>query len=183
MMRIILVTAVSVWACAATAQDTNIFRTQIALFEARPNVVILKGISPVGSVQLGFGQLSVGCKETKDLNTGEKIHGLIIEVEGSQFASEAALIDDNEVDSLFNGISYLAKINSDITELPGFEASYITKAGLRITAEGVRKDGAVLNYVEFEPYPRIALTTVQMNQFAALIQQGRKTLAALEAGK
>jgi hypothetical protein len=182
-VKIILVAAACAFAIAAIAQDTNSLRTQIGLFEARPNAVILKGIGPVGSVQLGFGQLSVGYKQTKDINSGEKIHGLIIEVEGSQFASEAALVDDDEVDSLLNAINYLAKVNSDATSLPGFEASYMTKAGLRIIAESVRKDGAVLNYVQFEPYPRIALSPVQMTQFAALIQQAQKNLDALKAGK
>jgi hypothetical protein len=183
LLKFFIVMAVCAFACAATAQDTNELRTQIGLFEARGNVVLVKGISPVGSVQLGFAQLSVGCKQTKDLGTGQKIHGLIIEVEGSQFASEAALVDDDEVESLLNAITYLAKIKNDITPLPGFEASYTTKAGLHVIAESVEKNGSVLNYVRFEPYPRIALSPVQMTQFAALIQQGRKDLDDLKAGK
>ncbi len=182
-VRFFIVMAVCAFACAATAQDTNVLRTQIGLFEARTGVVIVKGISPVGSVQLGFAQLSVGCKQTKDINTGQKVHGLIIEVEGSQFASEATLVDDDEVEPLLNAINYLAKVNNDVTPLPGFEASYTTKAGLQVIAESVQKNGAVLNYVKFEPYPRIALSPVQMTQFAALIQQGKKNLDALKAGK
>jgi hypothetical protein len=180
---IILAAAACAFAGAATAQDTNLLMTQIGTFEARPGVVMVKGIGPVGSVQLGFGQLSVGCKQTKDISTGEKIHGLVVEVEGNQFAPEAALVDDDEVDSLLKAVNYLAKVNNDVTTLPGFEASYTTKAGLRVIAESVRKDGAVQNYVQFQPYPRIALTPVQMTQFSALIQQGRKNLDALKAGK
>jgi hypothetical protein len=182
-VKMILVVAVCALACPATAQDTNSLRTQIGLFEAQTGVVIVKGISPVGSVQLGFGQLSLGCKQTKNVSTGEKIHGLVVEVEGSQFAPEAALVDDDEVDSLLKAVNYLAKVNNDVTTLPGFEASYTTKAGLRVIAESVRKDGALLNYLQFQPYPRIALTPVQMTQFSALIQQGRKNLDSLKAGK
>jgi hypothetical protein len=182
-VKIVLAMAVCALVCAAGAQDTNSLRTQIGLFEAQSGVVIIKGISPVGLVQLGVAQLSVGCKESKNAATGQKLYGLVIEMEGSQFAPEAALVDDDEVDALQNAINYLAKIGNDVTTLPGFEATYTTKAGLRVIAESLRKDGAVSDYLQVEPFPRFPLSPVQMTQFAALIQQGRKCLDDLKSGK
>jgi hypothetical protein len=182
-VKIILAMAVCVLACAACAQDTNSLRTKIGLFEAQTGVVIIKGISPVGLVPLGAVQLSVGCKESKDVATGQKLYGLIIEVEGSQFAPEAALVDDDEAESLLNAVNYLAKIGTDVTVLPGFEATYTTKAGLRVIAESLSKNGAVSDYLEIEPFSRFVLSPVQMTQFAALVQQGLKSLDDLKAGK
>ena len=182
-LKTVFVAAVCALAWTAMAQDTNLLRTQIGLFEARTGVVIVKGIGPVGAVPLNTAQLSIGYKQTKDLNTGEIAYGLIIEVEGNQFGREAIFVDDDEVDSLLNAVNYLAKINNDVTALPGFEASYATKAGLRIIAESIRKEGGVLNYLKFEDYPRIAMSPVQMTQFYNLLLQCRKNLDALKSGR
>ena len=182
-LRIILLAAASMLAWTATAQDTNSLRTQIGMFEAQTGVVIIKGIGAVGSIPLGQAQLSVGYKQTKDAGGEEKLYGLIIEVEGDQFGRESVLLDDDEVDSLINAVNYLTKISNDVTPLGGFEASYTSKAGLRVIAESVRKDGGVLSYIKFEDYPRIALSPVQMTQFYHLVQQGRKNLDDLKSGK
>jgi hypothetical protein len=182
-LKIILTVAVCALACAAMAQDTNLITTHIGLFEARTGVVLIKGSGQLGSIPLGPAQLSVRSKETTDANTGEKIYGLAIEIEGSQLAREIVLVDDDEVDSLLNGVNYLAKINYDVTTLPGFEASYTTKAGLRVIADSMRKEGGVLAFVQFGDGPRISLSSVQLTQFYGLISQGRKSLDALKSGK
>jgi hypothetical protein len=182
-LKILSAGAVCVLAWSALAQDTNSLNTQIGTFEARTGVVLVKGISPVGAIPLGAAELSVGCKQTRDLATGEKIYGLIIEVEGPQMLPEAVLVDDNETGPLLNAVNTLAKMTTDITTLNGFEASYTTKGGLEVIAESVRKEGAVQNYLRIEPYSRFALLPVQMTQLANLVQEGRKNLDALKAGK
>jgi hypothetical protein len=157
--------------------------TQIGAFEARTGVILVKGFNPVGAIPLSAVELSVGCKQTRDLATGEKIYGLIIEVEGPQLPPEAVLVDDNEAGPLLNAVNTLGKVNNDLTTLNGFEATFTTKAGLHIIAESVRKEGAVQNYLRIEPYPRLALSAVQMTQFANLLQEGRKDLEVLKTGK
>jgi hypothetical protein len=181
-LKTVLAVALCVLACAAMAQDTNTVKTQLGLFDARIGVVLVKGIGPVGSIPLGATQLAIGYKQTKDLNTGEKAHGAIIEVEGNVFGREAILVDDDELDSLVNAVSYLAKINNNITTLTGFEASYTTKAGLRVIAESIRRDGGVQIYLKFEGYPRFPLSPVQTTQLSALLQQCRKNLDAVKSG-
>jgi hypothetical protein len=173
--------------CALTwpvaAQDTNSLNTRIGTFEARTGVVIVKGINPVGAIPLGAAELSVGCKQTRDLASSEKIYGLIIEVEGPQLPPEVVLVDDDEAGPLLNAVKTLGKVNNDLTTLSGYEASYTTRAGLRVIAESFRKDGAVQDYLKIEPYPPLALSPVQMTQLASLLQESRENLDVLKVGK
>jgi hypothetical protein len=164
----------------AVAQDTNDLKTQIGWFETRTNVVIIKSYGPVGGIALGTQELSVRSKQTVDTSTGEKAFGLMIECE-SAATSERMLVDDDEIDSLINAVNYLAKINFDASPLPGFEASYTSKAGLRVIAHGDRRDGGVQAYVQLGDGPRTPLSAVQMSQLYGLLDQGRKSLAALKA--
>lgn len=181
--KIILLATACMLACAATAQDTNLLRTQIGSFEAQTGVIIIKGIGPVGSIPVGPAQLSVGYKQTKGVGADAKLYGLIIDVEGEQFPRETALVDDDELDSLINAVDFLARVRSDVTPLGSFEASYTTKAGLSVIAQSLRRDGRVLTYLRFEDYPRIALSPVQMTQFNLLLQRGRRNLDALRSAK
>ena len=70
----------------------------------------------------------------------------------------------------------------EVTSLPGFEASFTTKSGVRVIAHSDRANGAVLTYLQFEDSPRIPLSSVQIQQLGVLLQQGRKKLDALKAG-
>jgi hypothetical protein len=108
---------------------------------------------------------------------------LAIEITGNPFPRDHILVDDSEVDALLSGLNYLIKINYDVTTLPAFQASYTTKAGLRVTADSVRREGAVQNYVQYGDQPRIALSSVQMTQLYGLIAQARKNLDALKSAK
>ena len=93
------------------------------------------------------------------------------------------LVDDDELDGLTDAVGRLATIKGeDVTSLPGFEASFSTKAGLRVIAHSDRANGAVLTHLQFEDSPRIPLSSVQIQQLGVLLQQGRKKLDALKAG-
>lgn len=96
---------VAVWVCSlaslAAAQDTNLIKTQIGLFEARTNVVILKAYGQIGSMALGQGQLTLRYKRTSDMNTGEKVYGFSIAFEASQYLPEIEYVDDDEADLYF----------------------------------------------------------------------------------
>ena len=64
-----------------------------------------------------------------------------------------------------------------------YEASYTTKAGLEVLANSVRKDGGIQYSLAGNYTPRIPLSSIQMTQLYGLIQQARKNLEAVEAGK
>jgi hypothetical protein len=180
---IILAAAVCALTATATAQETNNLRTQIGQMEARTGDILIKGYNQVGSIALDQVQVMVRCKETTDVTTGEKAYGLAFEFEAGQNEHRKVLVDDNEVDALLNAVDYLAKINSDVTSLTGFEATYTTKAGLCVIADSVRKEGGILTYLQFWDYPRIAVSSVQMSQLYTLIGQSRKNLDALKTAK
>lgn len=179
----ILLALACAFAGTVVAQDTNAFMTQIGSFEARTNVVIIRASGLIGSIPLGSGELEVRCKETTDAGTGEKVYGLAMAIEVNQIPAQRVLVDEDEVDSLLKAVNYLAKINYDVTSLPAFEASYTSKAGLRVIAHANRREGGVLAYLQFNDNPRIALTPVQMTQLYDLIEMGRKKLAEIKSGR
>ncbi len=170
-------------AWSAIAQDTNVLKTELGEFEARTGTVIVKGFTQVGSLAVGQTVITVRCKESTDINTGHKADGLAIEVAGQPPLRERILVDYDEIDSLLNGINYLNKITYNVTALQGFEAGYSTKAGLRVVANSVRRQGGIQASLEYGDDPRILLTSDQMSQLYGLIEQARNTLDSLPASK
>lgn len=182
-LRFIFAATFCALAFTATAQDTNILKTEIGLFENRTGSVIIKGFGQIGSVAAGVADISVRCKETTDVSIGRKVYGLAIEISGNTFPPDRIYVDEDEIDPLLSGINYLVKINYDVTALPGFEASYTTKAGLEVLANSVRKDGGIQYSLAGNYTPRVPLSSIQMTQLYGLIQQARKNLEAVAAGK
>jgi hypothetical protein len=170
-------------ALASPAQDTNALNTNIGVFEARTGAVIIKGFGQIGSVSVGTDVISVRCKESADVSTGRKVYGLAIEIAGNPLPRERIYIDYDEIDSLLNGINYLSKITYDVTPLPSFEASYTTKAGLRVVAYSARRQGGIQMFLQYCDQPRILLTSDQMAQLHGLIDQARKTLDSTRTAK
>jgi hypothetical protein len=180
----VVLMAVGSLVLAARAQDTtNAPRTEIELFETQTGTVIVKGIGPVGSMNIGAGIVSVRSKETADIGTSRKLYGLVIEFAGGNQPRERAVIDYDELDSLLNGIDYLGKISYGVTALPGFEASYATKSGVRIVAYSSRRQGGIQTFLQFGDNPRIPLASDQMTQLHGLISQAKNSLDALKAAK
>ena len=183
MNKILVLLLAAIGTFAVSAQDTNSLKTDIGVFEARTSVVIVKGYGPIGSGGVRGGGISGRLKETTDVSIGQKTHGLAIQITGNPFPRERILVDDNEIDALLSGLNYLIKINYDVTTLPGFEASYTTKAGLRVIANSVRREGTVQTFLQFDDQPRIALSSVQIKQFYGLIAEARKNLDALKTAQ
>src|ERR1039458_5314855 len=131
----VVLMAVGSLVLAARAQDTtNAPRTEIELFETQTGTVIVKGIGPIGSMNIGAGIVSLRCKETTDIGTGRKLYGLVIEFAGGNQPRERAVIDYDELDLLLNGIDYLGKISYDVTALPGFDAGYADRKSTRLNS-------------------------------------------------
>ena len=170
-------------ALTAAAQDTNSLRTDLGVLEAQTGDIIIKGFGPVGSVSAGADVISVRTKESTDASSGLKLDGLAIEIESAAQLRERIYLDYDEIDPLLRAMNYLIKITYDVTPLPGFEASYTTKAGLRFMANSIRKDGVVQHSLQYGDAPRIPLSSVQMTQLYDLIEQARKNLDDLKAPK
>ena len=159
---------------AARAQDTNLLKTELGVFEARTGTVIVKGVGQIGSMSVGAATLAVRCKVSADATAGHKVYGLAVEIAGSDQSRERTFVDYDEIDSLLDGINYLDKITYDVTPLPSFEAYYTTRTGLRLVAYSARRQGGIQMFLQYCDQPRIPLTSDQVTQFRNLIEQAKK---------
>lgn len=179
----IFVAVFGLLAWTAHAQDTNLLKTELGVFEAQTGTVIVKGFGQIGSMSVGTVTISVRCKISTDANTGRNACGLAFEIASGDQFRERTFVDYDELDSLLNGVNYLNKITYDVTPLPGFEAIYSTKTGLRVVAYSARRQGGIQNFLQYGDLPRIPLSSDQMAQLYNLIEQGKKTLDSLRTGK
>ena len=177
-----LITLGCALAFAARAQDTNALKTSIGLFEAQTGVIIIKGFNQVGSVSTGAAVISVRAKESASLVSGHKDYGIAVDIELAQ-GQDRAYVDYDELDSLQAGIDYLGKITFNATPLPGFEASFTTKSGLRVIAFGSNRQGAIHDFLQYNDGPRIPLTTDQLTQLKNLIDMAKTSLDSLKAAR
>jgi hypothetical protein len=176
--------AVGALALSAAAQDTNDLNTAIGRFENTRDTIIAHGFGEIGSIPLNQGEVQVRIRESQNLATAEKLYGLTVAWETKNAGHLRILVDEDELDALANAVSSLTTMTTEeVTTLTGFEASFTTKAGLRVIAHSDRRGGAVLTYLQFEDFPRTALSSVQLQQLGTLLQQGRKNIDALKAGK
>ena len=165
------------------AQDTNLLKTDIGIFEAQTGTVIVKGFEQIGSMSVGADVISVRSKASSEAVTGHKIYGLAIEIAGNDQPRERTFVDYDEIDSFLEGINYLNKITYDVTPLPAFEAIFTTKTGLRVVAYSARRQGSIQTFLQYGDHPRILLTSDQMTQFYNLIEQARKVLDTIRTAK
>jgi hypothetical protein len=129
----ILVIALPI-AAQEKASDKGQPKTQLEAFAAETGVVIIKGYSDIGEV-VSMGSIAVDCKEFTNAKSGKKSYGMTIKVkEAGRLEREGrSYIDYEEIEALIAGIDYISKINSNVTKLSNFEATYSTKGDFSIT--------------------------------------------------
>jgi hypothetical protein len=167
-------------AFVARAQDTNALKTQIGLFESQTGVVIVKGFGQAGSVSTGTAVISVRCKESTSASTGHKDYGIAVVIDANPWRG-LAVVDYEELAALLNGMDSLGKMSYNVTSLPGFEATFTTKSGLRLIAFGDKQQGGIRTFLQYNDGPRISLASDQWTQLANLISQAKTTLDSLRA--
>jgi hypothetical protein len=109
--------------------------TKLEAFSAKTGVVIIRGYTTVGSVN-GLGSVTIDAREFRDAaNVKQRVTGLCIEVKeaGRLERESTSFVDYDEIDSLVQGIDYISKIDSSITQMKSFEAEYKTKGDFSIT--------------------------------------------------
>jgi hypothetical protein len=164
------------------AQITNAFATEIENFESQTNTIIVKAFNPIGTVSVGNASISVHVKESSDITHGQKMYGVAVGFSGvpEEIPKFFFVVDYDELDSFSNAIDFVGKVNSDVTSLPAFEASYATKSGLRVIAHSDRRNGGITNFIQFGNWPRISLTSIQLAQLRTFIVQAKTSLDALK---
>ena len=178
----VVLIAISGWlACVAQAQVTNVPPTELEAFEAQTGTVIIKGAGQIGSLAIGNLNLTVISRESTDVGTSRKEYGVAVEMTENNQGTVRMVVDYDELDSLLNGLNYLAKIDYNVTTLPTFTASYTTKSGLRVGAFTSQRRGAIQFFLQDRSVNsvRILITPAQLAQFQTLIEQARKSLDSM----
>jgi hypothetical protein len=159
--------------------------TRLESFETNTGAVILRATAPIGKVELNNVNLLVNCREITDSGAGRRAHGMQVIIDEVGQPEERALIDFDELEPLLVAMDYLNRIDWSATSLPGFDAVFTTKGGLRVAAFGSRSTGTIDFAVRQlrSGKPPVRLTREQMSQFKALLEQGKARLEALGAAK
>lgn len=149
--------------------------TKLEKFQARTGAVIIKGYSTVGTLRGSTGGAAeVMSMEFTDAQSARKEKGVLIEVteSGRLERSGRSYVDYDEIDSLIQGIDYIAKVQPSVTTQTNFEAKYRTRGDLSITTFNDSKGnisvavssgriGEVSIYLELSDLPKFRDLIVQ----------------------
>lgn len=178
-----LVLASGLFTSVVRAQVTNVTFTELETFESQNGTVIVKGAGAVGSLSVGAINVTVISKQSKDVTTGRKEYGAAVEFQENNQPGARMVVDYDEMDSLLNGLNYLAQIDSTVTTLPTFAASYTTKSGFRVGAFTSQRRGAIQFFLQDRSInsARIFITAADLSQLRSLMQQAKQNLDSLRA--
>jgi len=79
-----------------------------------------------------------------------------------------------------NGIDFMSKADYGLSPLPGFDATYTTRAGLRVAAYTSKRSETIQPYIQSNTSGRLDLTANQLAELRSLIQQAKTNLDSLE---
>lgn len=152
--------------------------TKLETFEKQTGTVIIRGRSEIGSVS-AMGTVEVDCIEILDVSTAQREMGIVLTVKGSgrYESSNSSFIDYDEIESLLNGIDYIAKVTLSSTKLSSFEAAYKTKGELSIVTFSSSK-GKVEAVVSsgYTGSTRAFITTAKLSELRSIIAKAKKKL-------
>lgn len=178
---ILILTGGGLLTSGAEAQTvmTNLYfpppATRLEAVEATVGNIVIKGRTEVGSVTAGPAVITVFCKE--DIVGDSKEHGLLISVKTSEPAETRALVDYDELESLTHALDYLSRIDWSVTSMGSFDASYTTKAGLRVDSFSSRRSGKIEFALRTGQMTRgIVLAPEQLAQIRSLVEQAKRKL-------
>ncbi len=186
------------FACAAAlcllqmpvlAQDTNTYQnlpiTRLEAVETNTGTVIVRATASIGSVSANGGTLAVKGRDFTDAGSGRRELGISITISLGNQREDTLMIDYDELDSLLNGIDYLARVDWSVTSFPAFDALYTTKSGFRLVAFGGRRSGAI-EYTARSVrslWPSLPLSRDQLAQLRSLVEQARAKLDSVRKAK
>jgi hypothetical protein len=159
---------------------TNGPATEIENFEQHPDAIMVKGFGEIGSVSTEGGTVSVRCKESNNVTVDKKLYGISVALEANG-GHGSLVVDYDELDGLLRALDFLGKISYQVTPMPGFDASFTTRSGLRIGAHCDRRQSAIQLYLQFEDTERIPLNPDQFTQYQNLINSAKTSLDAMRS--
>lgn len=167
------------------AQDANVIPiyTQLEAFEAQVDTVIVKGSALIGTVAAKAGTLSITCKESQSITTGQRAYGIAVGVKVGNSPEDVTILDYDELNAFLGAIDFLSKADMQVTSLPTFHADFTTKAGLKISSFTSSKRAGVIQAALKGSHTlnsHVLLAPDQLEQFKAVIQQAIAKLDELQ---
>jgi hypothetical protein len=172
-------------ACAR-AEETNIYpKSNLELFEERSGAVLIRGTDPVGSVPGKRGEVIVELRETRDMTYNQRGYGVIVTVAQGEGSANATYVDYDELPTLIQNLDYVSKMNWSLTPFGHFDASYTTRAGLRVSTYSSIRSGLIEGAVVSQRLPRsrASLTTAQLELLRNTLEVAKTKLDALQKTK
>ena len=169
-------------AAGMRAEETNIYpKSQLEQYEERSGVVLIRGTDFVGSIPGRRGEVSVQVRETKDVTYNQRIYGVIVTVAQGEGAVNATYVDYDELQALIQNLDYVSKVNWSLTSLGHFDASYTTRAGLRVATYSSTRSGLIEGAVTSQRLPRTraALTTAQLDLLRNTLESAKAKIDEL----
>jgi hypothetical protein len=154
-------------AVAAPAAPPPPPATKVEAFQPAAGTLFTLGYNELGNI--GFS-ISVDARELSDVR-GTKVRGITVTVIESQYRTERALVDADELPELIRGIDALLAVKTNPTRYENFEVRYTTKGELQIAAYG---SGAKVSFAV--KAGRLTTATARTNEEGI-----RKLRAMLEA--
>ena len=114
------------------AQTTNAPRTYFDAFYATPDVVLVKGMSIIGtlSAQINY-PVEVRAEQLTSLQTSNTVYAVSVRTRVSK-QPQIDYIDYDELDGLIRGIHQMSQADASITTMDNFEVVYRTRSGLSL---------------------------------------------------
>ena len=106
--------------------------TKVEAFRPAAGSVITFGYNELGTI--GY-QVSVDARELSDAR-GVSVRGVAVTVIETQYRTEIAVVDADEIPELIRGMDALLAVKANPTRYENFEVRYTTKGELQLTVYG-----------------------------------------------
>jgi hypothetical protein len=189
MRKILLATLLAVPFIAAAQEQADATKappaTKLEAFSARTGIVLVKGFTNLGTVN-GMGRVSIDVREFRDASNPKSAqYGVAFEVKesGRLERENTSYIDEDEIDSLIQGLDYISRIDRSVTTFGNFEAHYRTKGDLSLVVFS-GSGGAISLAISSGRIGRTRafLKLADTEQIRTLLGEAKKAIASAKAG-
>jgi len=170
------------WQRLPPTRDAQFYapRNSLEEFESRPQAVLIKGRTWIGSLRGQNGSARVEATEIRDARTSTRASGVTITIAASEERATTevrCLIDENEIDSLVTALDTMAKASDSITKLSHFEVHYRTMGDFEIIVFK-QMTGGVAAAIEggFYDRTRMLLTLDELTKLRWMIAQAKEKI-------
>jgi hypothetical protein len=123
-------------AAASDAQTTNAPRTYFDAFNTRPDTLLIKGSSTVGTLvsQISY-PVEIRAERLTSPQTTNSVYAVSLRTR-VQGQTQLDYVDYDELDALIQALQFISQANSTMTPLDNFAAVFRTRSGLSIAKVG-----------------------------------------------